>query len=189
MRSLTAAHGHAAARRVGYGLFLVLLALIYVATSAAHLERHRTDYYRWAMQSDLPLSWDGGLSNGALVWDNVSGQCHDFVQDDVDPQIVHDKYYYDGKYGVLAETLFYHYGIVYDSSETWHLNVNVSPGASSVDLWSIAAHENGHTLAIEHLSPPNTMQEVIDTQTLYGTTHFRSLEGGDVAAIRSLYGC
>ena len=90
---------------------------------------------------------------------------------------------------LLAETLFYHYGIVYDSSETWHLNVNVPPGASSVDLWSIAAHENGHTLAIEHLSPPNTMQEVIDTQTLYGTTHFRSLEGGDVAAIRSLYGC
>lgn len=147
--------------------------------------RHRTGYSTWTPQIDLPTSWDTALGYAATVWDNVSFQCHDFG---VRPRgtsasIVIDRYYIDGPGLTLGYNNGVHTSIVFDSGEQWHLNVNTAPPSNALDLWGVAAHEFGHTLALEHMSSPNTMHRALS----YGSTAYRSLEGGDVAGIRDLY--
>jgi hypothetical protein len=135
----------------------------------------------------MTSNWDGAVSNGALVWDNVPGQCHNFQQVyGGSSQIYQYKLPYDGPGDAAAVTGDFHDYMLYDSEETWHLNINVHPGGNSVDAWSIAAHEFGHTLSLQHtFTYLATMYPVID----YGSSWARTLEQNDRDRIRGLYGC
>lgn len=151
----------------------------------------RTNFRTWRMAPSISSAWDPALSNGATMWDNVLNQCHDFQQ--ITSTNEHTLLYkvdnYDGKYGTFAFVWANHAGMAFDGAETWHANINATPGASSLDLWSVAGHEFGHVLSLAHsghfsYDPNNpTMANVYD----YGLTYFRSLESYDRSHEQSLY--
>lgn len=93
-------------------------------------------------------------------------------------------------YGVLAHTL----GgpppnpcgnaagdIHFDDSETWTLNLR-SNGLQPIDLVTVAAHEIGHALGLDHTTVPNSL--MLNTYT--GSHRFLGID--DIAGIQSLYG-
>jgi Matrixin len=143
-----------------------------------------TGYETWHWTPSVPTSWHQALINGVLVWDNVPNQCHDFVRVAwANGQIPHWPNYIDGDGPFVAITTN-HTNIQYDSGETWHTNISESPGPDELDLWSIAAHENGHTLTLGHSSNDlDTMGETYD----YGNWHWRTLELNDRQRIQALY--
>ncbi len=65
------------------GLALAVCALIAGAAATAapahHNEiDHRTNKYTWHFDYGITSGMHDALINGALVWDNVPSQCHDF---------------------------------------------------------------------------------------------------------------
>lgn len=175
-------------RRLSSAAVVVIVAVVALAIASAaagHPVRHRTNVKTWSFQIDLPTGFEPGLKNGAVHWDNVSLQCHDFAVQPRGVNVDHlwDRYWIDGGGGIYAEQNDAHSSTVLDSGETWHQNINTYPTPAGLDLWSVAAHEFGHALSIEHLSHPNTMYAYFN----YGDFYFRDADGGDVAAIRQLY--
>ncbi|MFN8221960.1 MAG: matrixin family metalloprotease [Gaiellales bacterium] len=165
-----------------------VLVITFVGTASAHYTSdHRTNLYTWHTSSNIPSSWDQALMNGVLGWDNVTNQCHDFVRVATGAgQIPQWRGTIDGagQQTIYAITTFNHNNIEYDTAEPWHLNTGTSPGGSSLDLWSVAAHENGHTLALIHSS---TSAETMFATYGYGRSDWRTLESGDRTRIRALY--
>lgn len=144
----------------------------------------RTNKASWFISGGVPSAWYDALINSALVWDNISGIGHDFVRYQGPPADFNVfRGSIDGGGNVLAITPADHSAIKYDSAESWHLNVNVQPGASSIDLWSVGAHEMGHILSLAHsecygvggFPVSNTMYSTY-TQ---GTAWWRTLEDYD----------
>jgi peptidoglycan hydrolase-like protein with peptidoglycan-binding domain len=68
----------------------------------------------------------------------------------------------------------------FDEAETW--TVNVPPGAGTVDLVTVAAHEFGHSLGLGHSDVTGALMA-----PFYGGPQ-RFLHNDDIAGIRSLYG-
>lgn len=175
-------------------LSLVLLTCV-VGGSAAGIARahftgsdHPSYLYTWHTGGSIPSGWVQALINGALVWDNVTGQCHDFLRVTGGGHTQHSRYPMDGTANTLAVTSSDHTQVTYDSTETWHLNVNVTPGASSVDLWSVSAHENGHVLALEHEG--SQYQDTMWPDFAYGQWWPRTLTANDQFRERNIYpGC
>ncbi len=67
----------------------------------------------------------------------------------------------------------------FDDSETWATALPIP--TDRVDLVSVAAHEFGHSLGLEHSSDPSALM-----YPYYRDAH-RSLASDDIASIRSLY--
>jgi hypothetical protein len=180
-------HTTAQARRAAVAVLIsAIAASVFATASFGHYSTsHRTNYYTWHTSTNIPSGWEQALINGVLVWDNVPNQCHDFLRVATGSgQIPHWRNSIDGQGGTYAITTDAHNNIKYDIDETWHTNVNTSPGQSSLDLWSLAAHENGHTLALNHSS------DVFETMYPwygYGATYWRSLETGDRNRIQNMY--
>jgi hypothetical protein len=140
-------------RRLALSLaVLCMIALGVASVAAAHQNEidHRTNKNTWHFDFGITAGMHDALINGALVWDNVPSQCHDFQRLTGSSQIPQQRWYIGGNRGIFAVTADGHNQIAYDDGDTWHLNVNAFPGPSSVDLWSIAAHEFGHTLYLSH---------------------------------------
>jgi hypothetical protein len=170
-------------------MVFAVIAIFLTTTQSAfghYSTSHRTNLSAWHTSSNIPAGWEQALINGALVWDNVPSQCHDFQRVGTGSgQIPLWQGAIDGAGGVYAITTDAHNNIKFDSAETWHLNVNTSPGGNSLDLWSIAAHEFGHTLSLNHgmAAPTDTMYATYS----YGQTYFRTLEFADRTRIQALY--
>jgi hypothetical protein len=166
------------------------VAVTLAPSASGHLtgSDHRTNLNTWAKHGSLGADWIYGLRYGAVVWDHVWFQSHNFAQSETGYEVLHLGYHIDGKQGdILARTDWYHSTIEYDLGETWHRNVNVPSQSTSLDVWAVAAHENGHVL---HLWDTWTC-----CSTMYGTITYstddsrRSLENYDREHIQSLYWC
>jgi hypothetical protein len=148
---------------------------------------HPTWLEQWYLGASLPSSWYDAVINGALVWDNVTGQCHDFQR--VSSGVLAMRDPNDGAGGTYAYVTSDHTVIHFDSTETWHLNINVQNGSSSLDLWGIAAHEFGHVLHLWHSASNNgdTMQPGVSYADSWTQ---RTLTANDQFRERSIYpGC
>lgn len=101
-----------------------------------------------------------------------------------------DGFSFDGPSGVLAHAFFPSVPPAvptaimgdahFDDAETW--TVTVPPGAGTIDLVTVAAHEFGHSLGLGHSSVSGALMA-----PFYGGPH-RAVESDDIAGIRSLYG-
>lgn len=101
-----------------------------------------------------------------------------------------DGFAFDGASGVLAHAFFPSVppapvGAImgdahFDDAETW--TVAVPPPGGRIDLVTVAAHEFGHSLGLDHSSVAGALMA-----PFYGGPH-RELHADDIAGITSLYG-
>ncbi|XVE75499.1 hypothetical protein DITRI_Ditri12bG0098300 [Diplodiscus trichospermus] len=88
---------------------------------------------------------------------------------------------FDGPFGTLAHATSPPGGrFHYDVAENWSSN----PGPSEVDLESVAVHEIGHLLGLDH----SDVREAIMFDTFEYGTRKRDLHADDIQGIRALYG-
>ncbi|KAI3903950.1 hypothetical protein MKX01_007896 [Papaver californicum] len=88
---------------------------------------------------------------------------------------------FDGQMGVVAHAFAPNDGRLYFNAEDkW----STSPGSDTVDLESVAAHEIGHLLGLEHIFEPNAIMYPVFQP---GTTK-RQVQVNDVKALRAIYG-
>ena len=183
--------------RTARWILVCLLAALMAPTAMfgthAILQNTATNFETWHRSVDITNNapgWHTALNNGALVWDNVPNQCHNFRRlGSGGRTLVYRVANYDGVGMVFARVWGSHTGMMFDDIETWHLNVNTFPGGGSVDLFSIAAHEFGHVLSIAH-----TQQFGIDATLptmannfAYGQHYWRTLEAFDRQTEQGLY--
>ena len=98
-----------------------------------------------------------------------------------------DGFPFDGVSGVLAHAFFpppVNAGCIagdthFDEAETW---VSPSGGGAGIDLATVAAHEFGHALGLNHSADPNALMAPFYT----GRRAFLSFD--DIAGIISIYG-
>jgi Matrixin len=178
---------------LGVCIFLALIAagVAYAAHFGGYENGAPSYRETWHLSTGTTSNWDGAISNGALVWDNVPYQCHDFRQVSGSSQIYQYKLPIDGQGNAWGEAGYYHDYVTYDADETWHLNVNVHPQGSSLDAWSVAAHELGHILSLAHTAndgPPIPTMYIGGLD--YGEYWPRTLEASDRSRIQEIYpGC
>jgi predicted Zn-dependent protease len=99
-----------------------------------------------------------------------------------------DNFPFDGTNGVLAHAFFPppNSGTLagdmhFDDAETWSLLTQTS-GQQPIDLETVALHEIGHSLGLNHTTVTNSIMEAF-----YNGTR-RNLGADDIAGIRSIYG-
>ena len=95
---------------------------------------------------------------------------------------------FDGVGGILAHGFFpppnlndFAGDVHFDDSETWTINTR-SGGAQPIDLVTVAAHEIGHSLGLDHSTVSGALMNAV-----YTGSH-RYLAQDDIDAIRSIYG-
>jgi Matrixin len=174
---------------------LVGLALLSSPAQANHANcgNARTGKSTWFISGGVPSGWTDALIDSALVWDHIQGDSHNFYRVGGPPADFNVfRGAIDGKFGIQALTPADHGVVKFDSDETWHLNVNVTPGASSLDLWSVGAHEFGHILSLAHSDCFGVGNGTSSDPTMYccyayGASYRRSLEAYDVNHELALY--
>ncbi len=94
---------------------------------------------------------------------------------------------FDGQNGILAHAFFpppnlgdFAGDMHFDDSELWTLDLRNS-GAQPIDLVTVAAHELGHSLGLDHTNVPNSLMNAI-----YNGSH-RFLGADDIEGIQALY--
>lgn len=92
---------------------------------------------------------------------------------------------FDGQFGVLAHAFAPSDGrLHFDQQESWSLNVNRPTSVGDFDLVSVAVHEIGHLLGLEH----SAVQDAIMYPSISALTAKQSLSADDIAGAQALYG-
>lgn len=96
-------------------------------------------------------------------------------------------YPFDGPDGILAHSFFpppngnFAGDVHFDDAETW--TTDIRPNSNQpINLITIAAHEIGHSLGLNHSSVPNVLM-----YAYYSASH-RYLDQDDINGIRTIYG-
>jgi len=96
---------------------------------------------------------------------------------------------FDGTNGVLAHAFYpcgggagYPGDLHFDESETWTISTS-SSGLQPIDLYTVAAHEIGHSLGFAHSSNSSALM-----YAYYSGSH-RYLSSDDISGIKSIYPC
>ncbi|XVF60406.1 hypothetical protein PTKIN_Ptkin08bG0043300 [Pterospermum kingtungense] len=93
-----------------------------------------------------------------------------------------DGYSFDGRFGTVAHAFSPQDGrFHYDADENWSFNPTAS---NQFDLESVAVHELGHILGLDHSQDPNSIM----FPSIPGGTTKRDLGQDDINGIRALYG-
>jgi hypothetical protein len=98
-----------------------------------------------------------------------------------------DDHPFDGVNGILAHAFFPPPNgpnagdIHFDDAETWTTDTRAN-GDQPIDLVTIAAHEIGHSLRLNHSTVPNALMYA------YYTASHRYLDQDDINGIRTIYG-
>ena len=174
-------------------VLIALMAAPTVFATHGNLQNTATNFETWRRSVDINNNypgWHTALNNGALVWDNVPNQCHDFRRvTSGGKTLVYRVANFDNAGTTFARVWGSHTGMWFDGAEPWHLNVNTSPGGGSLDLFSIAAHEFGHVLSHAHTQQfgINSAWPTLANNFGNGLTYWRTLETHDRQTEQALY--
>ena len=184
-----------------------ILAAVGLATIVAVMGAQTAQAYvifgKWSGHSaglspapSLPSSFYSGNGFGAMQWNQVTTSNWTFSKQTGSG---HDLSYgpIDGSLGILAETTVHFSGstitdadVLYDSAENWYTGSG-TPGASQVDLRSIATHELGHVTGLDHTQSSNCPGLSSDPTMCpfysLGSTNIRSLEADDRNGLSANY--
>jgi hypothetical protein len=158
---------------------------------------------KWATNSttyryggDLPSSFQGGTTFGADVWTNVTTSRWVYVFVSTSSNYVGYKNI-DGSGNVAAVTSLSLSGntitwfkIEYDNSENWYTGTG-TPASNQLDLRSVAAHEFGHALGLNHTQsnncPGGSNNATMCPSLPLTSTYARSLETDDRNGVTAMY--
>lgn len=152
----------------------------------------RDGFALWSAQTDLAFLevCNANVADIVILWDT-------FAHGDPDPPCIGGACDFDGQANpatgtgvILAHALGgpppNDFGdnagdIHFDDSENWTLNTRGNH-AQPIDLVTVAAHEIGHSLGLDHTTVAGSLMEAI-----YTGSH-RFLGADDIAGIQSIYG-
>ncbi len=154
--------------------------------------QHNTTYDTSALSS----SWRPVADFGAQQWTDVTNSDWTYNSDNSSSNDI-TVGSIDGSGGVLATTTIYFSGgiinravIKFDSSENWYLGTG-APGGSQMDGRSVASHEFGHALGLDHTQsgncPSGSGRATMCASYPVGTSYMRSLEADDQDGVSALY--
>src|SRR6266508_1440624 len=179
------------------GALLVVMGLLWAQAAHAYVI-----FGSWSTNStgldpdpSLPSSFFDGTKFGAAQWNNVTPSPWRFVRNDAsNNEIIYAPI--DGTLGILAQTQIFGFfniteaDVTYDSAEDWYTGSG-TPGASQVDLRSIATHELGHVTGLDHTQnsncPGNSSNATMCPFYTLGTTYIRTLEADDKNGLNANY--
>ncbi len=182
---------------LGISLFLLL--------SAGVSEGYLTYPFKWPPSSvaydqhSLSTAWKSAAYSGAFQWNNVSGSGFSWGATDYEGND-NDVYLgsIDGAYGTLGVTTTTYSGssiirtnIRFDNSENWYTGSS-APLSTQLDAISVAAHEFGHGLGLDHTQSYNCSGSENTRPTMcayysHGKTWGRSLEQDDRSGVVAVY--
>lgn len=147
----------------------------------------------------LNSTWVSIVDFGRTQWNNVTPSPWAWYRNDTGNNDV-TLVYIDGSGGVAGQTEVASSGVnitgfimKFDSGESWYLISGPTPpiGSGQVDARSVAAHEFGHALGLDHTQaancPSNSTKATMCLGNYPGTTYKRSLESDDRNGLNSLY--
>lgn len=154
--------------------------------------QHNTTYDTHTMGS----SWRPVADFGADQWTDVNSSDWYYTSDDNSNNDIFTGTI-DGAGNVLAVTTISYSGstinratIKFDSAENWYLSSGV-PGGSQMDGRSVAAHEFGHALGLDHTQnsncPNSSSRATMCASYPVGSSYMRSLEADDMDGVSTLY--
>lgn len=133
---------------------LIIALAVASATSAYVLKTWRWPSPRATFNdSSLPSAWRTVVRNAAEEWEDTGDFDWDRSSSSQNKLTLER---IDGSGGTLATTtnsrfgdFLYRIGILFDSSESWHTSSGTPP-SSKLDALSVATHEFGHAVGIDH---------------------------------------
>ena len=146
--------------------------------------------------NDIPLNYERIAIRYALdIWQNQTDIRFLQVCDSIDADITFmwvignhgDGYNFDGVGGILAHAFYpppngiYAGDVHFDDAETWTTDIRESTN-QPIDLLSIAAHEIGHSLGLDHSAVSSALM-----YAYYSGSH-RYLNQDDINGIINIYG-
>lgn len=181
-------------------LLLVLAVFGITATSLAYVELGP----EWATntptydQHTLGSAWKTAVWNGATRWNNVTSS--PFAWSRTDSSVNQNDVFrgsIDGSGGTLAVTTVTSlFGLItwinmeFDTAESWYTGTG-TPGASQFDAYSVAAHEFGHALGLDHTnlscSGSTSTRPTMCATYSAGQTYARSLHSDDQNGLNAIY--
>lgn len=154
-----------------------------------------TNNVNYSYSPYLPSGFRSPTNLGAVAWNNVTTSSWTFNRVSSSSNYV-EYAGVDGALGAAAVTTLYMSGnqitrfvIRYDSSENWYTGSSV-PGSTQIDAWSVASHEFGHALGLDHSQAANCPGNYSDAtmcNITLGETRWRSLATDDANGVTFLY--